>query len=959
MHVTRICAALLGATLALAVVASPAVALGAEATTASGIEWEKTAEEPAPHASALPSSDELFAGYVNSLFYGDEAQIEPLGITGYEQLSEKERTLYNILKAAVEQIAAGQRTETDGIELPEVTYTKAELGLTDDKYNVGNLSQEIVNEMGNIAAARYGQDYGVSRVSNALLDDLPYSFYWNDKTGGNDWHYSISFGGDDTVTVTGTKDFGVAVAYQLDGDAHRFDTSKVQATSNAAANAKTIVDKLAGSADIDKLVAYKNAICDLVSYNYSAATDTSTPYGDPWQLVWVFDDDSTTNVVCEGYAKAFQYLCDISTFKSNQIRCTTVSGILQDGNHMWNIVRLDDGKNYLADVTNSDEGTAGADGSRFLVPFGQSSDGTAEKPQKYTFGRVSTYTYGNEDYNLYSAEVLNLSSTAYAGFDDTNLANATVSTLSLPPVYNGQERELPSVTITLNGNTVPKNAYTLTYANNIDAGTASVTATANEGGGYTGSVTMFFTIEPKPLKPSLQGATTKVYDGTNASDGNGLSLVPAADDVVAGDEVSVVATNFRYVSANVGTGIAIHATGLRLEGDDRTNYTLGGTSGTIAMLTANVGTITPCSLSSELFDPIPRQTYTGSPVTPAITVSSKWEIPFTTSDYAVTYENNTSVGTGRAIITATEDGNYQGQVTLTFPIVENASTPDPTPVVPSNPGDIAIPVHTPGAYHATVTVVDPKPDPGDSVVFIPQVDEGYEIRSISVIDEAGNSIPVTQNEDGTWSFEQPETAVTIKVESGCNGGDHCLNHTFADLDNDIWYHDPIDWAIENDVLHGYADGSNTMRPTATISRVEMAAILWNYAGNPEPTGEVMFADCSKNDWYAQAVAWASEAGVFSGYEDGTFGPLNTLTREQAAVTLWRAAGEPVVEAGLSLYPDIDSVSPFARQAMAWAVSEGIISGREPQAGTKLLAPQGVCSRAEVAAVLMRYEFLEK
>lgn len=114
---------------------------------------------------------------------------------------------------------------------------------------------------------------------------------------------------------------------------------------------------------------YKEEICDLTSYNYDAVKP-GVAYGDPWQMIYVFDGDESTNVVCEGYAKAFQYLCDMSDFLDPGYNCCSVTGMMRggtgEGPHMWNIVTIGDG-NYLVDVTNSDDGTAGERGGLFMA----------------------------------------------------------------------------------------------------------------------------------------------------------------------------------------------------------------------------------------------------------------------------------------------------------------------------------------------------------------------------------------------------------------------------------------------------------------------------------------------------------------------------------------------------------------------------------------------------------------
>jgi hypothetical protein len=175
------------------------------------------------------------------------------------------------------------------------------------------------------------------------------------------------------------------------------------------------VNKYANVPDEEKLTAYKDAICELTEYNEKAAENAETPYGDPWQMIYVFDGDASTNVVCEGYAKAFQYLCDQSKFEDETVRCYTVSGTMYSigadgisgGAHMWNIVTLG-GENYLVDVTNSDEDTIGVNGGLFLA------EGRGNVRGGYTFypdGYWTKYVYDAEMLELYDASVLRLAGT--------------------------------------------------------------------------------------------------------------------------------------------------------------------------------------------------------------------------------------------------------------------------------------------------------------------------------------------------------------------------------------------------------------------------------------------------------------------------------------------------------------------------------------------------------------------
>ena len=172
------------------------------------------------------------------------------------------------------------------------------------------------------------------------------------------------------------------------------DSKKTGAASSAAENARKIIEKHKAEKDYEKMESYKEEICDLTSYNYDAVKP-GVAYGDPWQMIYIFDGDESTNVVCEGYAKAFQYLCDMSDFLDPGYNCCSVTGMMRggtgEGPHMWNIVTIGDG-NYLVDVTNSDDGTAGERGGLFMA--WDKNNGSVENG--YVFNTV--YVPYDEDY---------------------------------------------------------------------------------------------------------------------------------------------------------------------------------------------------------------------------------------------------------------------------------------------------------------------------------------------------------------------------------------------------------------------------------------------------------------------------------------------------------------------------------------------------------------------------------
>lgn len=180
-------------------------------------------------------------------------------------------------------------------------------------------------------------------------------------------------------------------------------------------------------------------------------------------------------------------------------------------------------------------------------------------------------------------------------------------------------------------------------------------------------------------------------------------------------------------------------------------------------------------------------------------------------------------------------------------------------------------------------------------------------------------------------------------------GEPCPTESFADVDGLAWYHEAVDWAVENGVLNGYGEGGESLGPVADVTRAEMAQMLWNRAGRPGAEADLSaFTDVASDGWYAPALEWCVSEGIFSGYGD-TFGIERTISREEAVTVLWRLSGSPEADADLSGYGDASKVSEYATGAVEWAVAEGVLTGK----GGVALDPQAGCTRGEVAAMMMR------
>ncbi|WP_072375085.1 S-layer homology domain-containing protein [Thermophilibacter mediterraneus] len=289
------------------------------------------------------------------------------------------------------------------------------------------------------------------------------------------------------------------------------------------------------------------------------------------------------------------------------------------------------------------------------------------------------------------------------------------------------------------------------------------------------------------------------------------------------------------------------------------------------------------------------------------------------------------------------------QTTLVMPASDVTVTASwkANPYVP--PADPTYPPNVSESEGGTVVVTPDRPGEGDEVTVEPVPDDGQEVREVTVTDEGGEAVPVADNGDGTWTFVQPDGAVTVTVIFGCDGGGLCPTHGFNDVDQSAWYHDAVDWAVAEGVLNGYGEGGESLGPVADVTRAEMAQMLWNRAGRPEAEADLSaFTDVDAGGWYAPALEWCVSEGIFSGYGD-TFGTERTISREEAATVLWRVAGSPEADADLSGYGDASRVSDYATGAIEWAVSTGVLTGK----GDVALDPQAGCTRGEVAAMMMR------
>ena len=170
---------------------------------------------------------------------------------------------------------------------------------------------------------------------------------------------------------------------------------------------------------------------------------------------------------------------------------------------------------------------------------------------------------------------------------------------------------------------------------------------------------------------------------------------------------------------------------------------------------------------------------------------------------------------------------------------------------------------------------------------------------------------------------------------------------FSDVAADAWYADAVEYVRDNGLMSGTS--ATTFAPEGTMTRAMLATTLYRAAGSPAVSGSDSFTDTADGAWYADAVLWASQRGVISGYGNNLFGTNDPVTREQIATILWRYAGSPSADAGQD-FADESEIASYAAAAVDWARANGVVSGVD---GNRFL-PRNNATRAQVATILRNY-----
>ena len=323
--------------------------------------------------------------------------------------------------------------------------------------------------------------------------------------------------------------------------------------------------------------------------------------------------------------------------------------------------------------------------------------------------------------------------------------------------------------------------------------------------------------------------------------------------------------------------------------------------------------------------------------------ASNQTVTWSTSDASVaTVENGVVRATGRGTATitvTTVDGSFTADCTVT---VSRYST---------GGGPTTYAVTAPDVENGTVRVSPSRASRGTTVTITVTPDEGYELESLTVLDSRDNEITLTDKGDGKYTFTMPSGRVTVEASFAEIAPEPL---PFGDVDDGDWFADAVRFVYENGMMNGVSE--TDFAPHAATSRSMIVTILYRLEGEPVVDYAMGFTDVAGDAYYAEAVRWAASEGIVGGYGGGLFGSDDAVTREQLAVILYRYAVYKGYDVSIGestnilSYADFADLSEYAIPAMQWACGAGVITG----VTDATLVPQGEATRAQCAAMLMRF-----
>ena len=488
-----------------------------------------------------------------------------------------------------------------------------------------------------------------------------------------------------------------------------------------------------------------------------------------------------------------------------------------------------------------------------------------------------------------------------------------------------------------------ENATGKTFTVPEDSADKSITVTvAPTSEDYTGSVTSAAGVVGKaPLTGSVtlsqsNGKITAAVEG--APEAENYDIVWLRD----GQPISG-ATGNEYTVTDADKGHTISAK-LVAKGDTYTGEIVAASGVAVAAEKPNAPVVTASAGNGQITVSWTAQD-NGSPIT-------QYQVQLN-SEAVITLDAATTSYTFTGL---TNDTLYTVTVKAINAIgTSDAGTASATPKAPAGGGGgggVSTPTYgstVESTTNGTVTVSPKNASKGATVTITVTPDEGYVLDTITVTDKDGKTVEVTKTSDTKYTFQMPGSAVTVKATFAEKPDESKL--PFTDVAESAWYYDAVVYVYENGMMTGTNDGT-TFSPAMNLTRGMMAQVLYNIEQGTAGTAGT-FTDVAAGAWYADAVNWAASKGIVNGYGDGTFGPEDSITREQMAVLLYNYAKykgyDMTATTDLTAFSDDEQVSDWAEYAMQWAVAEKLIQG-----SNNALNPLGTASRAEVAQILANF-----
>lgn len=325
-----------------------------------------------------------------------------------------------------------------------------------------------------------------------------------------------------------------------------------------------------------------------------------------------------------------------------------------------------------------------------------------------------------------------------------------------------------------------------------------------------------------------------------------------------------------------------------------------------------------------------------------VTVAKSIKFTVNTDNKTFNAAKNIVAGSNTTVKVTGESSPYTYEFTYTKPSSGSSGG--------SSSGKTTYKVTTSAVNNGGVNASPSNAEKGAAITITLSPDKGYKLDKLTVTDGSGKTVSTVKKSDTVYTFTMPASAVKVGV-SYVKATETPSKTKFNDVSANDWFASAVDYVTGKGMMNGTAD--NTFSPKAHTTRGMVVTVLYRLENQPS-TSAASFTDVTSGAYYANAVAWANANGIVSGYGSGKFGPNDKVTREQLAAILYRYAQYKKYDVSgaksLDGYTDAQSVSSYAVPALQWANAAGVVTGKS---GSKL-DPKGNATRAEVAAMLMRF-----